>query len=279
MQAVRAVLIAAVFAVAAPALADAQAQVQAARKAERRGDWHKALDAWKAAYAAEGNAEYLIGIGDAYAHLGEPGEAKKNYEAYLADPLAMPANIARVKAKLAQANAALASAPLPLPGVEPAPKKVATATPLELPLPAPKAQPASPAPGATAAPAPKKDTEPAVASKMESTAKPIVATAAPRAPAGAVLEASLPRPHAEATSGTQRTMAYVTAVVAVAALGGGTYAFMQANSAHSDLTGKVHDSATAQQLLETERRNKTLSFVGFSGGLVAAGISAALFAF
>src|SRR5204863_202796 len=35
----------------------------------------------------------------------------------------------------------------------------------------------------------------------------------------------------------------------------------------------------AQRLLESERQNKTLSFVGFAGGLAAAGIATALFAF
>ena len=273
MRAFRAVLTAAVFAAAAPALADAPAQVQVARKAERRGDWRKALEAWKAAYAADGNAESLIGIADAYSHLGDPAEAKRNYEAYLADPLAVPANVAKVKAKLAQVNAALAAAPLPLPGIE-APKKIAAATPLELPLPGAATQAHPPA-------AAKKDVEPGVASKVEP-AKPIAAvtaSAGAKAPSSAVFEAAIPRSRPEATSGTQRTVAYVTAVVAVAALSGGAYALMQANSAHSDLTGKVHDSATAQQLLESERRDKTLSFVAFSGGLVAAGIATALFAF
>ena len=81
----------AIVCVAAPAFANAQSHVTAARKAERRGEWRKALREWKAAYAAEMNAEYLIGIGDAYAHLGNTSQAKKNYEAYLNDPLALPA--------------------------------------------------------------------------------------------------------------------------------------------------------------------------------------------
>jgi len=81
------------------------------------------------------------------------------------------------------------------------------------------------------------------------------------------------------SSGVQRTMAYVTAGVAIAALGGGALAFTKANSAHDDLTSKVHSGADAQRLLENERSNKTLSFVGFAGGLVAAGIATALFAF
>jgi hypothetical protein len=74
-------------------------------------------------------------------------------------------------------------------------------------------------------------------------------------------------------------MAYVTAGVAVAALGGGVLAFTQASSAHNELTSGVHNGADAQRLLEDEKRNKTLSFVGFAGGLVAAGIATALFAF
>ena len=35
----------------------------------------------------------------------------------------------------------------------------------------------------------------------------------------------------------------------------------------------------AEQLLQTANKNKALSFIGFAGGLAAAGISAALFAF
>ncbi len=95
----------AIVCVAAPAFANAQSHVTAARKAERRGEWRKALREWKAAYAAEMNAEYLIGIGDAYAHLGNTSQAKKNYEAYLNDPLALPANVQKVKAKLTQLEA------------------------------------------------------------------------------------------------------------------------------------------------------------------------------
>lgn len=304
-----AVVIAAALAVAGPALADAQTQAQTARKAERRGEWRKALEAWKAAYAADGNAEHLIGIGDAYAHLGNKEEARKMYESYLADPLALPANVEKVKGKIAELNVALAlpAAPLPLPGLDlprtaaartaaapnpvplplpglalppPSAKKdeetkvASAASPaLELPLPGisqPKAQPA-PASG-------KKEPEPAVASHAPA-AKPIaMTTPAPRAPPAAVAEAPVPRGHAE-VSGTQRTVAYVTAAVALAALGGGAFALTQANSAHGDLTRQIHDGATAQQLLETERRNKTLSFIGLSGGLVAAGIATALFAF
>ena len=52
---------------AAPARAASRGPVAAAKKAERRGEWAKAVRAWKAAYAKEGNAEYLISIGDAYA--------------------------------------------------------------------------------------------------------------------------------------------------------------------------------------------------------------------
>ena len=64
MRAFAAIPIAVVVCAAAPAFADAS-HVNAAHKAERHGDWRKALQEWKAAYAAEPNAEYLIGIGDA----------------------------------------------------------------------------------------------------------------------------------------------------------------------------------------------------------------------
>jgi hypothetical protein len=90
---------------AAPAFADAQQHVGAAKRAEHHGDWSKALSEWKAAYSQDVNAEYLIGIGDAYAKLGNKEEAKKNYDAYLSDPLALPANVARVKGKMASLDA------------------------------------------------------------------------------------------------------------------------------------------------------------------------------
>ena len=48
---------------------------------------------------------------------------------------------------------------------------------------------------------------------------------------------------------------------------------------NSDLTAHIHSGSEAQGLLETERKNKTLSFVGLAGGLVSAGIATALFAF
>src|SRR5467141_2153054 len=101
MRAFAAVPIAIAVCVATPAFADASSHITGAKKAERKGDWRKALQEWKAAYAAEPNAEYLIGIGDAYSHLGNKAEAKKNYEAYLADPLALPASVEKVKAKIA----------------------------------------------------------------------------------------------------------------------------------------------------------------------------------
>src|SRR5881398_3453841 len=91
MRAFSAIPIAIAICAAAPAFADAQSHVQAAKKAER-----KALEEWKAAYSADINAEYLIGIGDAYSHLGNKDEAKKNYEAYLADPLALRSEERRV---------------------------------------------------------------------------------------------------------------------------------------------------------------------------------------
>jgi hypothetical protein len=333
MRAFAAVPIAIVVCVAAPAFADASAHVATARKAERRGDWRKALQEWKAAYAAEANAEYLIGIGDAYSHLGNKTEAKKNYEAYLTDPLALPANVEKVKAKLAQLGSASdgalalpapslplpgaeatvtagkskkAEAPLPLPGLDlptAAPNRTASsdkgAMPplpgLQLPAPAKKepdkvasAAPALPLPlpgipAKAEAPATNKDTAPAVAS-AKAPVKPIAMVTPPserpeKAPVAAVSATPMPREPQSGSGSVQRTMAYVTAGVAIAALGGGALAFTKANSAHGDLTNRVHGGAEAQRLLEDERRNKTLSFVGFAGGLVAAGIATALFAF
>src|SRR3982751_3101136 len=102
MRAFSAVPVAIVVCAAAPVFAAAQDHVNAAKKAARKGDWRKALQEWKAAYAADGNAESLIGIGDAQAKLGNKAEAKKSYEASLSDPLALPASLEKVKAKLAQ---------------------------------------------------------------------------------------------------------------------------------------------------------------------------------
>ena len=329
MRAFAAVPIAIMVCMAAPAFADAGTHVRAAKKAERRREWRKALQEWKAAYAAEVNAEYLIGIGDAHAKLGNKAEAKKSYEAYLADPLALPANVQKVKAKLARLEApseALAlpgpgltlpgaappptaarkvEAPLPLPGLDApdaAPAQTASADRIAPPpLPLPGMAPARkepekiasaapplplPLPGVTPRPDPaaRKDAGPAVANKepAKAPAKPIAMVTperpADRAPAAA-LEAMPMSRDRSSSSGVQRTMAYVTAGVAIAALGGGALAFTKANSAHDDLTSKVHSGADAQRLLENERSNKTLSFVGFAGGLVAAGIATALFAF
>ena len=322
MRAFAAVPVAIVVCAAPPVFAAAQNHVSAARKAERKGEWRKALQEWKAAYATDGNAEYLIGIGDAHAHLGNKAEAKKSYEAYLNDPLALPGNLEKVKAKLAQLQPpptgalALPGPGLPLPAAAPADKAKKPEATLPLPgldLPAAPAKtaandktappplPGLDLPGATPAkkepekvasatlalplplPAPaKRDPAPAVATKEPAKpSKPIAMVTPPpeRAPVAAITAAPVPREPQARASGAQRTMAYVTAGVAVAALGGGAFAFMQANSAHSDLTGKVHSGAEAQHLLETERQNKTLSFVGLAGGLVAAGIATALFAF
>jgi hypothetical protein len=313
-----AVPVAIVMCVAAPAFADARTHVKAAKKAEGRREWRKALQEWKAAYAAEPNAEYLIGIGDAHAHLGNKAEAKKSYEAYLADPLALPANVQKVKTKLAQLQApgdalalpgpgltlpgaAAASAatkkvepplplpgldlpeagpaqsasaakaappPLPLPGTAPA-KTASTAPPLPLPLPG---QPAKAGAGTAAAAV-------ASAEAAKTPAKPGATGTPEKAPVAAVAATPMPREPASSSGGVQRTMAYVTAGVAVLALGGGALAFTKANSAHDELTGSVHSGADAQRLLGDESSYKTLSAVAFAGGLVAAGVATALFAF
>lgn len=308
MRAFAAVFFAFAVCAAAPAFADAQTHVAAARKAEKKQNWKKALTEWKAAYAQDMNAEYLIGIGDAYAHLGNTAEAKKSYEAYLADPLALPKNVEKVKAKIAALEPAAGSQlalpgaalplpaaksaappPLPLPGLD-QPAAAATAAKkseppmLELPG-ATKKEPAKvasapelPLPGAKTE---AKGASTAVAAGAAAT-KPIAMTtpAAPVAAATAApIAATTATPMAQQRSGGQRTMAYVTAGMAVVALGGGALAFSQANSAHSDLTGSVHSGAEAAQLLQKESSNKTLSAVGFAAGLALAGVSAALFVF
>ncbi len=302
MRGFASVPIAIVVCVAAPAFASAQSHVRTAKKAEKRGEWRRALQEWKAAYKAEPNAEYLIGIGDAYAHLGDKAQAKKSYEAYLADPLALPASVTKVKATIAQLDApaggalALPGPGLTLPGTAAAAAPAARKPEPTLPLPgldAPEAAAQLALPG-TAKKEPDKVASlpplplpaaalPPQAAPAKTPAKPVATVAAERpmekAPAEAVTATAVPRQPGASSGGVQRTMAFVTAGVAIAALGGGALAYTKANSAHDDLTGSVHTGAEAQRLLETESSNRTLSLVGFAGGLLAAGISAALFAF
>jgi len=310
-----------VLAASAPiqAASTPQKHVAAARAAEKRSDWRKALREWKTAYRMEINAEYLIGIGDAYAHLGNKVEARKQYEAYLADPLALPANAARVKAKIAAleapAGGTMALA-LPAPPADPKGKQVAAASPLpalDMPAPPPLPLPELDAPAAKTPPAKKTELALALpdlpgaasagagskqpgAAAQPSSSKPALAAATPssaakpavakpatppetqKAPIGAIA-AEGPRPSPSASGGARRTAAWIAAGVAVAALGGGVFAYTQASSAKNDLTGSVHDGATAKSLLDSEKQNKTLSMIGFAGGLAAAGVSAFLFAF
>jgi hypothetical protein len=337
MRVAFAVSVATVICATAPAYAEAQGHVQAAKRAEKHGQWRKALAEWKAAYNSDVNAEYLVGIGDAYAHLGNKAQARKNYEAYLADPLALPATAEKVKVKVASLDGgAGATLALPGPGLDlPAPpalglpdgspgdarrgkkKKVADAAPLGLPgmdlpgataqnqqppdpnaltlpgmdLPPPSKPVASntfdlPPPPSTIAkpPAPGvATTQPAtppgrVIASTTPTTKPVATTTTTRVPDAALGQG--PRPQPEASSGgTRRVVAYVAAGVAVLALGGGAFAYAKASSASSDLTGSKHSSADAQTLLSNEKSDKTLSFVGLAGGLLAGGVSAALFAF
>jgi hypothetical protein len=384
MRTLSAVSVAALLCAAAPAFADAAASVAAAKKAEKRGEWKKALSDWKAAYAADVNAEYLIGIGDCYAHLGNNEEARNNYNAYLADPLALPANVEKVKAKIAGLDApgglalpggglALpgsdAPPPLPgaapglpglelpgaspavatrgkksrksaepppalpgldlpgaapapataqsdpglglpgldLPGAAPAPKKetkVASAAPpglpgLDLPgasTPAPKketkvasASPgldlpglpgATPAPAATPAPKPAAVASTAPAPSKEPGKQVAMATPAKKPVPEAVIARPPPAPIASADSGGGgKILAYVAGGAAVVGLGVGGFGFLQASSAHSDLTSKIHDGATAQSLLDKEKSNKTLSLIGVASGVLLGGAAAALFAF
>ena len=289
-----------VLAVSAPIWAEtAQQHVAAARAAEKRSNWKKALREWRAAYRLEINAEYLINIGDAYAHLGNKAEARKQYQAYLGDPLALPANAARVKAKIAALGAPAGGAlalELPAPPAD-AKAKQAAAAPLPLPLPDLDA-------GATKAAAPAKTNDLALALPTLPAAAPTDAGKKPPAqtPSAPALAAATPsagvkpaavkpqaapvdaitaeaRPSPVASGGAKRTVAWVAAGVAVAAIGGGALAYAKASSTQSDLTGSVHDSASAKSMLDSEQQYRTLSAIGFAAGLVAAGVSAALFVF
>jgi hypothetical protein len=170
--------------------------------------------------------------------------------------------------------------PLPLPELEvPGTKPAAKKTDLALALPelpgASGGEPGKKQPTASSKPG---QTVAAVA--PPSAAKPAVATPETRkAPVGAIA-AEAPRPSSSASSGgARRTAAWIAAGVAVVALGGGVFAYTKASSAQSDLTGSVHDGSTAKSLLDSEKQNKMLSFVGLAGGLAAAGVSAFLFAF
>lgn len=295
---VRSWALALLLAVSAPTWAQtAQKHVAAARAAEKRSDWRKALREWRAAYRLEINAEYLISIGDAYAHLGNKAQARKQYQAYLKDPLALPANAARVKGKIAAldgpAGGALA---LELPAAPADAKgKQAAAAPLPLPLPELDAGAAKAAPPAktndlalalptlpAAAPTdagkkPPAQTPPALAAATPSAGVKPAAVKPQPAPVDAI--AAEARPSPVASGGTKRTVAWVAAGVAVAAIGGGALAYAKASSTQSDLTGSVHDSATAKSMLDSEQKYRTLSAIGFAAGLVAAGVSAALFVF
>lgn len=287
-----------VLAVSAPIWAEtAQQHVTAARAAEKRSNWRKALREWRAAYRMEINAEYLINIGDAYAHLGNKAEARKQYQAYLGDPLALPASAARVKAKIAALGAPAGGAlalELPAP---PADAKAKQAAPLPLPLPeldAGAAKAAAPAktndlalalptlPAAAPTDAGKKPpaqtpSAPALAAAPPSAGVKPAAVKPQAAPVDAITAEARPSP--VASGGAKRTVAWVAAGVAVAAIGGGALAYAKASSTQSDLTGSVHDSASAKSMLDSEQQYRTLSAIGFAAGLVAAGVSAALFVF
>jgi len=288
MRAFAAIPIALALLCATPALAAPRNHAAAAKRAERKGEWRKALREWKAAYAKDAKPEYLIAIGDAQAHLGNDAEAKKSYEAYLADPLAVPARIDKVKEKIAGLDrppADLSLPALPLPSTPAVAQRTKEADP---PLPAMRRDPppaaAVAAPKTEAREAPKKETAPAVASndapvvpaKIAVAANPVADRQAPVAVFSAAPPAAQPR---RESSRAQRTLAYVTAGVAIAALGGGVLAYTQAGSTHSELTNGIHSPAETQRLLDDERRYRTLSLVGLAGGLLTAGIATALFVF
>jgi hypothetical protein len=272
---------------AAPAVAAPRNHAAAAKRAERKNEWRRALREWKAAYAKDAKAEYLIGIGDAYAHLGKNAEAKKSYEAYLADPLAAPGRIAKVKEKIdgleeAAAEPSLPALPLPAKGASP--PTVEVAKDADPPLPVPRREAHVVAASAKAEVAETAKPEPVSASndvaplpsKIAIAANPVAERQAPMA---AFSAAPLPVQPKTGSGRVQRTFAYVTAGVAIAALGGGALAYVQAGSTHNELTGGIHSPSDTQRLLNDESRYRTLSLVGLVGGLVTAGVATALFVF
>jgi hypothetical protein len=83
---------------AAPARADSAAtHVAAAKKAAKLHRWPAALKEWQAAYRLNPDSDDLIGMGDAYAGMGDKDNARKQYNAYLADPLALDSDAAKSK--------------------------------------------------------------------------------------------------------------------------------------------------------------------------------------
>jgi hypothetical protein len=83
---------------AAPAQADsAAAHVAAAKKSARLHRWPAALKEWQAAYRLNPDSDDLLGMGDAYAGMGDKDNARKQYNAYLADPLALDSDGAKSK--------------------------------------------------------------------------------------------------------------------------------------------------------------------------------------
>jgi hypothetical protein len=86
-------------------------------------------------------------------------------------------------------------------------------------------------------------------------------------------------PAPAASSRATRTIAWVTAGVAVAALGGGAYAYTKATSAQNDLHSGVRTAAQNEQLLGQQKLNRSLSAAGLLGGVVAGGVAAMLFTF
>jgi hypothetical protein len=221
--------------------------------------------------------------------LPAPAADAKGTQAAAAPPLPaldMPAPLPPAPAKKTEVGLALPElpkqgvasgaqatppAPLPLPGLE---------------VPAlPTAADVGKKPAAGPAPAPVKPAQTIAAAIPPPATKPAVAKTPPaptpaKAPFEAIAAAEMPRPTPTSErGGAQRVVAWVAAGVAVAALGGSALAYSKASSAQSDLTGKVRSGAEAQSLLEQEKQNKTLSFVGLAGGLVAAGIAVALFTF
>jgi len=275
---------------AAPALAAPRNHAAAAKRAERKGEWRKALREWKAAYAKEAKPEYLISIGDAHSHLGNNAEAKKSYEAYLADPLAVPARIEKVKEKIAgleQSAAELSLPALPVPAKPASPPVAEPTKEADPPLPVPRREPppasvhparAEPSEAAKAEPVAgvASNDAPVLPAKIALAANPV---AERQAPVAAFSAAPLPIQPRTGAGRAQRTLAYVTAGVAIAALGGGVLAYTQAGSTHSELTGGIHSPAETQRLLDNEARYRTLTLVGLVGGLVSAGIATALFVF
>jgi hypothetical protein len=214
-----------------------------------------------------------------------------------AEPVATAKKDKKKDGKKKADQPAVASQPgdLPLPSLEglpplpgEAPAKVASNEP-DLALPAtPDAKPTTNQPVAKGDGIKKpkgKTGDTKVASNDKGTAAPAKGVLASNTATNKVNEGALVAPPMDrypqpgSSSGVQRTFAWVTAGVAVAAVGFGGLSYSQSSSAQSDLTSAKRTRAAQGDLVDKVNSKRTLSAIGLAGGLAAGGLATVLFAF